>query len=145
MEPGITITRTFTAPPTAVFAAWTDATQLVRWLAQPGFTGTATIDPTVGGIWTSETSNPDVPHLHIHFHGVYQEVIEPTRLVLTLRTADEPGEEVVTVDLVPTEEGTMMTFSQGGDNLARDEYVRAASGWEIFFGRLEKLLTTSAN
>jgi hypothetical protein len=30
MEPGITITRTFAVPPAAVFAAWTDATQLVR-------------------------------------------------------------------------------------------------------------------
>jgi hypothetical protein len=34
-----------------------------------------------------------------------------------------------------------MTFTQGGGNLPPDEYVRAASGWEMFFGRLDALLS----
>ena len=140
-QPGISVTRIFTAPPAAVFAAWTDGAQLVRWFGPPGFTGTATCDAVVGGVWSSETGNPDVPHLRIRFHGVYREVVEPTRLAFTLSVPDEPGEELVTVDLAVAPEGTEMTFTQGGGNLPPDEYMRAASGWEMFFGRLDALLS----
>ena len=141
MEPGIRITRTFAATPAAVFAAWTDGGQLVRWFAPPGFTGTATCDPQVGGLWSTETGNADVPHIKPRFHGVYREVEAPTRLVFTLSVPDEPGEELVTVELAACAEGTEMTFTQGGGNLQPDDYVRAASGWEMFFGRLDALLS----
>ncbi len=140
MEPGINVTRTFAAEPADVFAAWTDGALLVRWFGPPGFTGTATCDPVVGGAWSSETGNADVPHLKIRFRGVYREVVAPTRLAFTLSVPGEPGEELVTVDLAPDPTGTAMRFTQGGGSLPPEEYLRAASGWELFFGRLDALL-----
>ncbi|MGI9186591.1 MAG: SRPBCC family protein [Gaiellales bacterium] len=141
MRSGITVVRTFAASPDRVFAAWTEGAQLVRWFAPPGFTGTATCDARVGGTWSSETGNADVPHLAVRFHGVYREVEAPTRLAFTLCVPDEPGEELVTVDLVASAAGTEMTFTQGGGSLPPEEYVRAASGWEMFFSRLDALVS----
>jgi uncharacterized protein YndB with AHSA1/START domain len=75
------ITRTFDAPRELVFKAWTDETFLQRWYAPNGctiefYTLDCIHNPSYGPCIVS---------------GVYQEVVAPERLVLTMFLADREG------------------------------------------------------
>ncbi|HTZ10680.1 MAG TPA: SRPBCC domain-containing protein [Acidimicrobiales bacterium] len=133
--PRIAITRTFAAPPEAVFAAWTEPGQFARW-----FGGAATtvedvaMDVQVGGQWRARMVLGDGSE--IGWHGAYREVAPPRRLVFTL--ADRPGDqfELVTVDLEAVEGGTRMAFTQAGGHMPPEQYGRAEAGWQAFFDDL---------
>jgi uncharacterized protein YndB with AHSA1/START domain len=72
----------------------------------------------------------------IGWHGSYQEVDAPYRLVMTL--SDRPGDlfELVTVRLERVEGGTEMTFTQSGGNMPPENYAQAEEGWRTFFDDL---------
>jgi uncharacterized protein YndB with AHSA1/START domain len=75
------------------------------------------------------------------WEGVYREVVEPERLVLTF--SDQPGEEaheVVTVVFTDLGDGrTEMRLTQRGTH-SRDHYKRTLEGWSLFFDRLAERL-----
>jgi uncharacterized protein YndB with AHSA1/START domain len=75
--------------------------------------------------------------MEIGWHGSYQEVDAPTRLVMTL--SDRPGDqfELVTVELTGVGEGTEMTFTQTGGNMPPENYAQAEEGWKTFFDDLQ--------
>jgi uncharacterized protein YndB with AHSA1/START domain len=131
----ISITRTFDASPDEVFRAWTTPTIFGTWF------GTAAtnvedvaMDPRPGGAWRARMVLPDGNE--IGWHGSYQEVEPPHRLVLTL--SDRPGDlfELVTVELKGIGEGTEMTFTQSGGNMPPENYAQAEEGWKTFFDDL---------
>ena len=105
----ISITRTFDAPPDAVFAAWTTPTHFGRWFGTESTkVEDVSMDVRVGGDWKARMILPDGNE--IGWHGSYQEVDAPSRLVMTL--SDRPGDqfELVTVELRSVGGGTEMTL-----------------------------------
>ena len=93
------------------------------------------MDPKVGGAWKARMLLPDGNE--ISWHGSYQEVDVPYRLVMTM--SDRPGDqfELVTVELKPVGTGTEMTFTQTGGNMPPENYAQAEEGWRSFFDDLE--------
>jgi uncharacterized protein YndB with AHSA1/START domain len=143
MTPYISITRSFDAPPEAVFAAWTDPAQFARWFGTKQTpVDNVSMDATVGGSWSARMHLGDGSE--IGWHGAYQVVDPPRSLVLTL--SDRPGEqfELVTVQLVEREGRTEMTFTQVGGHMPVEQYRRAEQGWHSFFDDLAAGLTGSS-
>ena len=88
--PDITITRRLSAPPAAVFEAWTDPAQFASWFRTSQTTvKDVSIDLRVGGTWSARMVLGDGSA--INWHGSYSEVDPPRRLVLTL--SDRPGDD----------------------------------------------------
>jgi len=138
--PYISITRTFDAPPEAVFEAWTDPAQFGRWFGTESTTvRDVSIDLRIGGTWSARMILGE--GMEIGWHGSYLEIAAPYRLVLSL--SDRPGDqfERVTVDLKEIDGGTEMTFTQAGVNLPPENYVEAEAGWRAFFDDLAKGLS----
>jgi len=139
LTPNIAITRTFDAAPQAVFAAWTEPEQFARW-----FGGSATavhdveMDVRTGGHWRARMVLGDGSE--IGWHGAYEEVTPPRRLVFTL--SDRPGDqfERVTVELEAADGGTRMSFTQAGGHMPPEQYARAEAGWRAFFEDLAAAL-----
>ncbi len=132
----ISITRTFDAPPEEVFRAWTTPAVFGRWFGTASTTvEDVFMDPKVGGAWKARMLLPDGNE--ISWHGSYQEVDVPYRLVMTM--SDRPGDqfELVTVELKPVGTGTEMTFTQTGGNMPPENYAQAEEGWRSFFDDLE--------
>jgi uncharacterized protein YndB with AHSA1/START domain len=131
----ISITRTFDAPPDAVFAQWTTPSHFGRWFGTESTkVENVSMDVRVGGDWKARMILPDGNE--IGWHGSYQEVEAPSRLVMTL--SDRPGDqfELVTVELRSVGGGTEMTFTQSGGNMPPENYAQAEEGWRSFFDDL---------
>jgi len=77
------ITRTFDAPRALVFKAWTDPKRMAQWWGPHGFTNPiCELDARPGGVWRIVMRGPDgVEH---PAGGVYREIVEPERLVMTI-------------------------------------------------------------
>jgi uncharacterized protein YndB with AHSA1/START domain len=98
----LVITRSFDAPRSLVFKAWTEREHLVHWSAPKGFTITHSEgDLRPGGAWRACMRSPDGVDLWLG--GVYREIVEPERLVFTHAWEDADGkrghETLVTVTL----------------------------------------------
>jgi uncharacterized protein YndB with AHSA1/START domain len=82
------------------------------------------------------------PRGEIFWHGAYEEVVEPSRLVFTICDGppDERGYELVIVDLIDLGDGrTEMRFEQRG-RMTPDQYRAAGAGWSGFFDRIDERL-----
>ena len=89
----IVITRTFNAPRTIVFDAWTKAGHIAQWWdprREP--LGFCEIDLRPGGAFRFVPRDPD--HAKHPFTGRYREIVRPTRLVL-VTPGPSPGSESV--------------------------------------------------
>jgi uncharacterized protein YndB with AHSA1/START domain len=143
---GITITRVFDAPRELVWKAWTEPARFAQWFGGRDSTiplETASMDVRPGGSWSViMIAGPD--RVEIPFSGEYREVLEPERLVLTLKDPSDPSNpnvEVMTVTFTDLGGGkTRMVFNQSGGNLSEEEYGRAAKGWGTFLERLAEHL-----
>lgn len=82
-EPVIRMTRTFDAPRTLIWRAWTQPEHIARWWGarSMGTTKVVTLDVRPGGAWRFEQTAPD--GTVFAFIGEYLEVQEPERLVNT--------------------------------------------------------------
>jgi len=145
---GILIVRIFDAPREEVFKSWTVAERFAQWFGEHGSEiplDEVAMDARPGGAWHATMYHgPD--RIEIPFAGEFLEVVEPSRVVLTLTVTgeSEPGAaEVLTADLRDLGDGrTELTFTQRGGNLPADEYSRAMRGSLIFFDRLGESLKT---
>jgi uncharacterized protein YndB with AHSA1/START domain len=145
---GFTITRVFDAPRELVFRAWTDPAQFAAWFGATNSVPleTLTMDVRPGGAWRAIMHVAEPQPMELLFHGEFREVVEPERLVLTLKNpfdADDPKVEVVTVVLNDLGGRTEMLFEQVG-HLGAEEYVRTKHGWSEFFDVLAKGLPSAA-
>ena len=145
---GILIVRVFDAPRELVFKAWTEGARFAEWFGEHGSEiplDKVDMDPRPGGAWHATMYHgPD--RVEIPFYGEFLEVVEPERIVMTIRLEGEldgTNDEVFTVVLKDLGgDRTEMTFTQRGGNLPADEYSRAMRGSLIFFERLQEHLKT---
>lgn len=139
---GIDIVRVLDAPRELVYRAWTTPEHFAAWYGGEADVplDRVSMDVRPGGAWSLVIV---VPGAEMPFHGVYQEVVAPERLVFTLLNGGTPtGTETVTVTF--TENGrksTEMLFQQRGGHLTPEQYAAAEDGWDAFFDALAARLT----
>jgi uncharacterized protein YndB with AHSA1/START domain len=135
--------RTFDAPRTLVYEAWTEREHLERWQGAPqGFTVTVEqSDIRPGGAFRICMRSPEgVDHW---LQGVYREVVAPERLVFTHTWLDAERkpttETLVTITFAERGGKTELTLRQSG---FKSEESRAGheGGWASTFDRLAEYL-----
>jgi uncharacterized protein YndB with AHSA1/START domain len=116
------------APPEVIYELFTDATQLVRWMA-----ATADVDARPGGTirWTHHNGDA--------CSGRFVELVRPRRIVFTYGwerpdVAVPPGSTTVEITLRPAGEGTELTLVHRG--LAGPMADAHAGGWANYLSRL---------
>lgn len=137
---GIEIDRDFTAPPAAVFAAWTTAGQFARWFGGnqvqvPADRLDFVAEP--GRTWTARMILPDATT--IDWAGEFVEVIPDRRLVFTI--TDRPAEPVrarIVVELTAIDGGTRMHFTQQTLGSSPEQQEGVLKGWQSFIDELER-------
>jgi uncharacterized protein YndB with AHSA1/START domain len=146
-ERELVITRIFDAPRSLVFKAWTDPEHLVHWLGPQGFTGTIMqMVARPGGAYRFHLRGPEGDD---HWsQGVYREIVEPERLVMTRNWADAHGnptspETLLTVTFEEHGGKTKLTLHQAifESVTARDLH---RGGWHSSLDRLAEYLVTVA-
>jgi uncharacterized protein YndB with AHSA1/START domain len=140
------VTRGFNARAGLVFDAMTKPELIKRWYGPPGSIESCESDARPGGAWRFVSN---VRGKHIVQFGVYKEVSVPTRFVRTERWEDwDPGETLVTVDLVEERGKTMMTQRiVFPSQEVRDVVMKGgltAKGTSEFYDRLDALLGSMA-
>jgi uncharacterized protein YndB with AHSA1/START domain len=137
VKPSLTLKRRIKAPPSKVFAAWTDPVLMARWLGPVGTVKLiAMTDLRAGGSYEMKMLMPDDEH---NVSGVYREIIPNEKLVFTWAWRSSPEREsLVTVLLKPDGDGTLLTLTheQFFDEPARD---RHRQGWSGTLDKLDQL------
>jgi uncharacterized protein YndB with AHSA1/START domain len=150
----LVITRVFDAPREKVWKAWTEPERCKRWWGPKGFTSPVIeIDLRVGGTYLSCMRSPEGQDFWST--GVYQEIVEPARLVYTDSFADEKGIVVpaahygmggdwplkLLVTVTFEEEGgkTIMTLQHVGIPVGKMSELCEA-GWKQSFDKLAEVL-----
>jgi uncharacterized protein YndB with AHSA1/START domain len=136
----LTLKRHYRAAPERVFAAWTTAELLSRWMApSDAFAPTAVeIDARPGGRYRFVMTAPDGAKPTIS--GAFEDVSPPSRLVFTWALADAPERiSLVTIVLVPKDGGTELTLHHEGfvEEAVRDKHEQ---GWTGCLGRLTSVV-----
>ncbi len=122
----LALTREIAATPDTVWDLWTTADGISRWWAPDGFrTDVSTIDVTEGGdlVYTMTAVDP-AQVAFMEQHGLplatesrkrFTEVARPQRLgyvsLVDFVPGTEPYEHLTTVDLSPTDSGTLVTMT----------------------------------
>jgi uncharacterized protein YndB with AHSA1/START domain len=157
------MTRDFDAPRSLVFKAWTDPALLIRWWGPRDFINPVVdLDLRPGGDWLIIMRSPE--GVDYPLKGVYREIVEPERIVMTedweehppewqekLRRRDAEGGEPEheALDIVTFEEyeegRTALTIRTLFETTAtRDAMVKTGmeEGWSQSLDKLEELLAT---
>ena len=142
-EREVTITRTFAAPRALVFKCWTDAKHLAQWWGPDGFTNpVCEIDARVGGALRIHMRGPDGAVYPMK--GVFQEILEPERLVFTNIAVDAVGrhllEGLTTVTFAEERGKTRLTMHTRAVAVAPEAiaYLQGMEmGWTQSIDRLE--------
>lgn len=93
--PSLTLTRRLRARPEKVFAAWTQAEQLVQWFGPPNMkpaTLNADLDVRSGGRYRMSFTREDGEYFEAG--GLYREVVPNERLVFHLGLAFDAGTQI---------------------------------------------------
>ncbi len=89
----IKITREYNAPRERVWQRWTDPNQFLCWFGPKDYSGCyAKVDLHVGGKYLNCMKGPDGKEYWST--GIYKEIIEPNRIIMTDSFADEHGNAV---------------------------------------------------
>ena len=135
--PSVTLKRRLNARPEKVYAAWTDAAQLMRWFGPadtvPGSVE-ADMDVRAGGRYRVRFKTQNGEQHQVG--GVYQEVVPNERLVFSWAWHSTPEREsLVTVTMKADGDATILTLlhEKFFDQAAADGHRR---GWT---GTLDKL------
>ncbi len=105
-EQELVLTSVFDVPRELVFKAWTDPKRVARWWGPQGFTNpVCELDARPGGAIRIHMRGPDGTVYPMT--GVYQEVVEPERIVFTSAALDEKGHPMFEVL-------TTVTFAEQG-------------------------------
>ena len=132
----LTLVRRIAAPPSIVFDALTTPAGIACWWGpDAGPVLVAETDPRVGGRFRVRFRMLDGSEHESC--GEYLEVVQDQRLAMSWRWLDgeDPGLSQVEIDLRPTPEGTLLTFTH---SRLQDEDTRRSheEGWT---GALDKL------
>ena len=131
----LTLRRVVPAPPTRVFTAWTDPTELARWMTPIG-QAEAEVDLREGGRFriVMRADGTEITHT-----GEYLEIRPPDLLSFTWvspYTGQAPS--VVTVRLTPVGDGTEIELTH--DRLPHGVDADHARGWGSILDRLANVL-----
>jgi uncharacterized protein YndB with AHSA1/START domain len=135
------MTRHFSAPPDALFRAWTNSTAFAQWMGPPGVTARdVRIDLRVNGRYNLVMDGEDGNAYPLS--GEYREIDPPKRLVFTFEWGHgdlEGLEMLVSIDFIAERGGTRMEFLQERipTERARGHHEE---GWTGTFERLEAFL-----
>jgi uncharacterized protein YndB with AHSA1/START domain len=119
------ITRTFEAPRALVWRLWADPAHRLRWWGPEGF-GLAELEMEFrdGGTWRMMMKH--VSGYEHRVHGVFLDVVEPSRLSFTYINDEDNHETLVTMDFIDHGTKTEMRFRQAPFETVA---VRDAHGW----------------
>ncbi len=140
--------RTFDAPRELVFQAWTDPAHVAQWWGPRHFTNpVCEVDARAGGKINIHMQSPDGEVYPMS--GLFDEVVEPERLVLTAGAVDdEDGEPQLLVRTTVTFEDvdgrtklTMHAVVIKATVAAQDALAGMEEGWSQSFERLGELLS----
>lgn len=147
----LTITRTFDAPRALVYAAWTDPNRMAQWWGPHAFTNpVCEFEAREGGKLRIDMRAPDGSVNHVS--GVFHELVEPERIVLTTMLLGEGGETLAevlsTVTLEEQDGKTRLTLDTRLLKLAagmEDALSSMESSWNQSLDRLEELVVVPAD
>jgi uncharacterized protein YndB with AHSA1/START domain len=138
---GLELTRVFAAPRERLWREWTEPERFADWFGGGEAdvpVASVSMDVRPGGRWQATVHHNGV---ETRWEGVYREVVEPARLVLTF--SDQPGEEgheLVTVTFTDLGDGrTEMRLEQRGTH-SPELYRQTLYGWTSFFDRIAERL-----
>jgi uncharacterized protein YndB with AHSA1/START domain len=136
----VVLRRTIAATPDRIFHAWTDPTELARWMSPVGHAD-AVVDLRVGGrlLVTMIGEGQRIEH-----HGEFLEIDAPHRLVFTWQSPYTDGVDTrVTLELTAIERGTDLMLRH---ELLRPDAARShAAGWGTMLDRLAALTQPSTD
>ena len=145
---GFTITRVFDASPEVVWREWTEPERFADWfggvVSEVPLESVA-MDVRVGGAW--RLTMLTVPGRgESHWHGEYQEVVPPERLVMTMTDLPPGGDRyaLITVVLTDLGDGRTEMFFEQRDDMTPPQHEAARNGWGKFFDRIDERLATGA-
>ena len=135
----MTIIRSFSEPPKSIWRAWTDPEIVKLWFGSDpnGKVLSADLDVKMDGRFEVSFVNSDMHGFTCY--GRYLEVDPYQKLMFTWSWKEQPEiEELVTVLLESTRDGTRMTFVHS--NIDPRTAHGYEAGWNSTFDKLEKAL-----
>ena len=143
MGPELVITRTLRAPRNLVWNAWADPKQMVKWMGPKQHPASHyENDLRPGGKWRSCLAAVDGSE-ELWVGGVYQELIEPERMVFTFAWDGDDGkpenEMLITITLAEEGPSTKLTLHQVRFNSV-EQRDRHSEGWNGCLDRLEEFV-----
>ena len=145
----IKVSRTFDAPLEALWKAWTEPEQFMKWYGPNGFTTpTCEIDLREGGRHLWSMQSPDGRQMF--FTGNFKEVKPMERLVYTDSMSDDKG-NLMSPEMMGMPAGSPVTMDvtvtfahANGKTTVTVSHVGqadgAGAGWEQAFDKLETVL-----
>ena len=139
----LTVSRVVKASRERVFAAWTNAEQMMRWFA-PGPMQPTTVDVDLreGGQFRAAMQGPSPrtgQEMCVTFTGTYQRIVAEELLVFSWEVEGDPGDPtLVTVMFAEVEGGTEVTLKH--ERVPNVELVnRNRFGWTAMLEKLDKV------
>ena len=140
----LTIDRIFDAPRSLLWEVWTHQDHIAKWWGPPGMrTKVNQLDFRPGGRWKYTMTAKDGKVFPAE--GVYQEIIEPEKIVKTANFAQITVGVVLTITFEALENKTRLTLSvTHPTKLYRDKQERMGvmNGWGAALSKLESYLFT---
>jgi uncharacterized protein YndB with AHSA1/START domain len=128
-EREIVMTRVFDAPRDLVFKAVTDPTMIPQWWGPRRLTTTVDqLDLRPGGVW--RFVQHDAEGNEYAFHGVYQEIVPPERIVQTFEWEGLPGHVSVETMTLEAHDGKTTMTARSVFATAEDRDGMLQSGME---------------
>jgi uncharacterized protein YndB with AHSA1/START domain len=161
-DPEFLISRLFDAPRELVWQAWTDPRHMAQWWGPRTFTNSVCeMDVRPGGVYRITMRSSDGVEYPIT--GVFREIVEPERLVMTMDCSGHPdawhdlvkpnrrkeetnpvGEMLTTMTLEEVDGKTRLTVRTRFNSVSiRDAMIKMGmtEGWSQSLDRLAELLT----
>lgn len=131
----IVLTRVFDAPLEAVWKAWTDPEQVVKWWGPTGFTSpSCKIDFREGGKFLFHMRAPnEMNNADFYTAGVYNKIVLAERIEFTQGLSDKDGNPIdpTTIGMpadFPKEIPSLLAFKRAGD---KTELTAIEYGWRL--------------
>jgi uncharacterized protein YndB with AHSA1/START domain len=139
------VTRTFDAPIAALWKAWTEPAQFMKWYGPKGFTTpTCEIDLQIGGRHLWSMQSPDGRQMF--FAGAYKEIVPMEKLVFSDGMSDAEGNPISMEGMPPSMDVTVTFSSANGKTTVTLSHMhsgpedQAGMGWNQAFDKLEAIL-----
>lgn len=139
----LTLSRPFSAAPSAIFDAWLDPDTIGRFLFRTpgGVLETAKVDAKVGGTFTivEKRGAMSAPH-----YGTLRVIERPKRIVFDFAVSREQPPSDVTVEIAKAGKGVLVTLTHAVDPRWAEYTPMILAGWSRMLASLSALLAMDA-